>query len=244
MKKIPLIFLFTLMISFPNSAQENKFFDAPFGGGGGYLAGWYIPNVDPINTQLKSFGVPELSTSGLYSSGGGGFIYIGFVKFLRIGGMGFGGTVTRKAEVNGFNREADYSIGGGGLTIEYTLPFVRNFGISAGAVIGRGSLDIKLYNNNGTFDWGGLWNEISAQTPSTHDFSRTISNTYWIFTPTLNVDIPLYRFVVFRVGTGYQITFANNWAVDNDISISNVPSDLNGNSFFIQTGVYIGFFSF
>jgi hypothetical protein len=56
--------------------QQKKYFDAPFGGGVGYVPGWYIPNLDPVNVELKSIGMPELSTSGFYSSGGAGFIYL------------------------------------------------------------------------------------------------------------------------------------------------------------------------
>jgi hypothetical protein len=43
---------------------------------------------------------------------------------------------------------------------------------------------------------------------------------------------------------GYQITFADDWTADNDQPVANVPSDLNSNSFFIQSGIFIGFFSF
>ncbi len=244
MKKILLLFIIILFFNSNSFSQNNKFFDAPFGGGGGYEPGWIIPDVSPINNQLKSFGVDDLSTSGLFTSGGGGFVYIGFVKYLRIGGMGFGGSISRTATVNGTKREAIYSVGGGGMTVEYTLPFIKNVGVSVGAVIGGGGMKLELYNNNGQFNWGDVWNEISSNSASSQNISRTISNTYWMFSPTINVDIPLYRFVVFRIGGGYQLTFANNWTIDNDQELSNVPSDLNANGFFIQSGIFLGFFSF
>jgi len=47
-----------------------------------------------------------------------------------------------------------------------------------------------------------------------------------------------------RLGVGYQIAFADEWTADNNQPVSNVPSDLNSNSFFIQSGIFIGFFSF
>ena len=40
------------VITFPQ--QQKKYFDAPFGGGVGYVPGWYIPNLDPVNVELKS----------------------------------------------------------------------------------------------------------------------------------------------------------------------------------------------
>ena len=138
------------------------------------------------------------------------------------------------------NREVDYSLGGGGVTIEYTLPFVKNFGISLGAVIGGGSMQIEIYQNNGAFTWDGVWGNLSNSSLNTH---RTIKNSFWFFTPTVNIDIPFLRFMIFRIGGGYQTTFANSWSIDNDQGLSNVPSGLNGNCFYIQTGIFAGFFS-
>ena len=39
------------------------------------MPAWYIPNLEPVNNELKTIGLSDLSTSGFYSSGGGGFIY-------------------------------------------------------------------------------------------------------------------------------------------------------------------------
>jgi hypothetical protein len=224
--------------------QAGQFFDAPFGGGIGYVPAWYIPNVSPINTELNKIGMPELSSSGFYSSGIAGFLYLGFVKDLRIGGMGFGGSLSTSQTVDNVNREVVYSLSGGGVTIEYTLPFIKNVGVSVGAVIGAGSLELDLYRNSGNFSWGGMWEELNEPNQTLDNYYGKLRNHYWMFTPTVNVDYPVYRFVVLRLGVGYQLAFANEWTADNDQSVSNIPSDLNSNSFFIQSGIFIGFFSF
>jgi len=224
------------------NSQSKQYFDSPFGGGGGYLAGWYVPNVDPINVQLKSLGLPELSTSGFYTSGGGGFIYIGLIKNLRLGGMGYSGSMSESSVSNGVDRESMYSLGGGGLTIEYTLPFVKNFGVSVGAIVGGGNLTVDLFRNSGSTNWDDVWQNL--EDGNSANSYKKINKTFWTFTPTINVDIPLYRFVLLRIGAGYQIAAGGEWKVNNDQSITSVPSDLNGNSFFIHTGIYFGFFSF
>jgi len=54
---LAIVINFTAII-FPQ--QQKKYFDAPFGGGIGYVPAWYIPNFDPINVELKSIGMPEL----------------------------------------------------------------------------------------------------------------------------------------------------------------------------------------
>ena len=223
-------------------SQQGTYFDAPFGGGIGYVPSWYIPDLAPINAELQLSGMPELSTSGFYSSGIGGFIYIGFVKYLRVGGMGYSGSISEIQQENMVNREVVYSLGGGGLTVEYTLPFVKDLGISVGAVIGGGNLEIELYRNTGSFNWQGLWEEFNN--PTADNSHSTITNSFWMFSPTINIDFPLYRFVIIRIGGGYQFTFNDDWTADNNQALSDVPSDLNSNAFFIQSGIFIGFFSF
>lgn len=225
-------------------SQDKRYFDTPFGGGGGYTPGWFFPNLDPLNKELDNIGIPELSRSGFYSSGGAGFIYLGFVDFLRIGGLGFGGSTSEisSKDANGFTKEARYNLSGGGFTIEYSLPFIRNVAVSPGILFGAGSIRIDVYNNNDNFSWGDVWYEAANAT--TGNINHSLGNSFFIFAPTLNVDIPLYRFVSFRIGGGYQITFGGKWEADNDKEITDIPSDLNGNSFFLQSGIFIGFFSY
>lgn len=237
-----LLFALLITLSISASGQSGKFFDAPFGGGGGYVPAWYIPKVDEINNQLKALGIPEFSTSGLYASGGAGFIYIGFVKHLRLGGMGYGGSMSKSTSQDGVSKEAIYSIGGGGLTVEYTLPFIKNVGLSIGAQLGAGSMTVEMFNNTGSQDWGSIWSGLESGNAQ-NDYKK-LTNSYWMFSPTLNFELPVYRFVVFRLGVGYQLTFGDDWTYDNDQPLNNVPSGLNANSFFIQSGLFIGFFSF
>jgi hypothetical protein len=241
MKKILIIFA-VFIFAASLIAQEKKYFDSPFGGGGGYVPGWFFANLDPINSQLQQINMPELTTNGFYTSGGAGFIYLGTIPGLRVGGMGFGGAASESGTFNGLNREAVFSVSGGALSIEYTLPFLKDIGISIGGLIGAGSLEIDLYSNSGSFNWDGIWTEITSG--QTQNFNRTLNNSYYFFSPTLNVDVPVYRFLNVRLGVGYQITFGDSWTIENDRDLSNVPSDINGNGLFIQSGIFIGFFSF
>lgn len=232
------IALLTLIISTNSFSQTVKYFDAPFGGGGGFIPAWYVPNVDPLNIKLQEIGIPALSKNGLFTTGGAGFIYIGFVKNLRVGGMGFGGSMSESISTLGTEYEATYSIGGGGFTVEYTLPFIKNIGVSLGAILGGGSIIIETFQNTSGFSWDNLNNQSS-----TNSFTR-LTNNYWLISPTLNIEIPLYRFIALRIGAGYQFTLGNNWKANNNQTITGVPDDLNGNAFFIQTGIFAGFFSF
>lgn len=228
------IFLLTVI----SSAQSQKFFDAPFGGGGGFTPAFYFTNFDAINSQLAAGSFPEFSQKGIFTTGGGGYIYIGFIKYLRIGGMGFGGMVSNNFSDASNNYQIDYSVGGGGLTIEYTLPFIKDFGVSIGAIIGRSSLTLEVFQNQSSYSW----DDILA--PASQNNLLRLSRSSWMLSPTLNIDYPIYRFVSLRIGTGYHFTFSGDWKANNDQSISGIPGNLNSKSFFIQIGIFGGFFSF
>lgn len=245
MKKIYQILITSLFITTALLGQESKYFDAPFGGGGGFTPGFYFPNTSPLNNILPS-DFPKLTNNTIFTTGGAGFFYIGLIKFVRIGGGGFGGTTSEMVQStsDNFRREVDYSIGGGGLTLEYTIPFVRDFGISVGAMIGGGSISAEIYRNKGGFSWNDLTGEFSSTSSPTDNISRRISGTYWLISPILNIDIPIYRFVSLRVGGGYQLSLGESWTIENGQDLADVPSDFNGNNFFIQTGIFLGFFAF
>jgi len=245
MKKIYLILVTCIFITTTLLAQESKYFDAPFGGGGGFTPGFIFPNMEPLNNVLPA-DFPKLSNKAVFTTGGAGFFYIGLIKFLRIGGGGFGGSTSEMVQSpsDNFRREVDYSIGGGGLTIEYTIPFIRDFGISVGAMIGGGSIQAEIYKNKGSFSWNDLTGEFGSAGSQSDDISRKISGSYWLISPLLNIDIPIYRFVSIRVGGGYQMTLGESWTIENNQDFADVPTEFNGNSFFIQTGIFLGFFAF
>jgi hypothetical protein len=227
-------------------SQTKQFFDSPFGGGGGYTPSWVFPNFDEINKKISNIDIPAFSSSGFYSSGGAGFIYPGFIPNLRVGGMGFGGSTSESVLKSGFTYEAEYSIGGGGLTIEYTLPLIKDFGVSLGAIIGAGSLEIELNKNPGSFNWNEIWSDLLDEPlpPSLDSKHYELQNDYWFFSPTINIEFPVYRFIAIRIGGGYQLTFGDEWTANNDKELLNVPDKLNGNGFFIQSGIFLGFFAY
>jgi hypothetical protein len=244
MKKILIIF-FLLILSinvFPQSRQRVGLI-SKFGIAGGFTPIWVTPNFDPINTKLKSFGTSKLPEEGMLATGGSGYAYVMFINNLRIGGMGYSGTVSRDAVVNGYKREMIYSMGGGGVTIEYTLPTIKGLGLSFGAILGAGSFDIKLHQNQGDVGWDEIWNKISSG-DDPNNINTKLTNSYYMFIPTVNLDVPITRFLALRIGGGYQFTFAGDWEIDNGRDLNGVPSDLNGDSFFIQSGIFLGFFAF
>jgi hypothetical protein len=236
--------MFLVIISSFYYAQEEMGWDAKFAIGGGFSPGWIIPDFKVVNNQLADFGVDKFSSAGFFSTGGVGYVSIGVVKNLRVGGIGFGGSITHKGTKDGFRKEAKYSTTLGGLTIEYSFPFIKDIAVSVGTIIGIGGTSLELYQNSGSFDWNDIWKEVTNPSEKTQNISRTISNTFFSLAPTLNVDIPFYRFFAFRIGGGYLFDLSKNWKADNGQTINNIPSDLNSNALFIQAGIFVGYFNY
>jgi len=241
MKNIFLIIIFTSIISF-GQLESQVGWIAKFGGAIGFSPVILFPNFDEVNIKLKSLGMNEL-TGPLYAPGGGGYVYVMIIDNLRLGGNSFGGSRSVLKKNDNTENEVIYSIGGGAFTIEYTMPFIKNMALSAGIMLGGGGLDISIYQNSSTFDWGNIWSEVKTN-KKINNKSILIKNSFYLVSPTINVDIPINRFIALRGGLGYQFTFGNSWKVGNGKEIKNVPSKLNGNSFFIQTGIYVGLFAF
>ena len=214
-----------------------------FGLAGGLTASWMFPNYEDINNQLPAFGINEKFEGALFVLGGSGYVYLMIVDNVRVGGMGYGGSSSISTYVDGYNREVRYGLGGGAFTIEYTFPFIKRIAVSLGGMIGGGKLTIDQYQNNGDFSWQETWNEFN-ETEGTNNISRNMKSNYFTLTPTLNIDVPLTRFLALHVGTGYQFTMNECWTIENDKTLNNVPSSLNGDMFFIQTGIYLGFFAY
>lgn len=237
------LILISLHISFAQEGEDVGWV-ARFGAAGGFSPTLVFPNIDAVNLQIKNMGLENLSSKGMIVYGGGGYAYIMLVDNLRIGGMGLSGTQSSKGTIDGFNKEVKYNYGLGGFTVEYTLPFIKNIAVSVGAIIGVGSSSIEIFQNQNNFTWGGIWNDVSDKNKTTQNINRKITNTFLTITPTLNVDIPLSRFIAFRIGGGYITSLTSSWKADNEQDIGNIPSDLSSSSFFIQTGIYFGLIAF
>ncbi len=235
MKKL---FLFFITITTLISPQSHTYFDAPFGGGGGFFPGMQFVNLDDLNSQLSSLSLPKFSDENVLITGGGGYIYIGFIPNLRVGGLGYGGTKSISHSLNNVNYQVDYGVGVGGFTVEYTLPFIKNVALSLGAIIGGGEISVEYYENRENFSW------TSILTSSQKNNYTKIKNDFYLFTPTINLDIPIYRFLALRFGGGYQVAIGGKWEANNNQTLFNAPDSFNGNSFFIHTGIYFGFFAF
>lgn len=134
MKKSIVFLVFLFSFNFINAQSASQVaWVSKFAVAGGVNSLYLFPDMSEINKQIADFKVGEFSTNGIFTFGGSGFAYIKIVDDLRIGGIGFSGSTSNEKVVDGYNREAKYSLGGGALTIEYSLPQIRKIAVSVGA---------------------------------------------------------------------------------------------------------------
>ena len=241
MTKYIIISLFYITSVFAQSESQIGWI-AKFGGAVGISPTILFPNFDGINPKLNELGMSDFN-GPLVGWGGGGYAYVMIIDNLRLGGYGFNGEQTETSELDLYNNEVKYSIGGGAITVEYTFPFVKNMALSAGFILGSGSLDIDIFQSNGELEWNSIWDVAKNQTPSEYK-EYSMKNSFYFLSPTINLDFPITRFLALRGGLGYQFTFGDNWEVGNEVKLNNVPSAINADGFFIQTGLFIGLFAF
>jgi len=243
MKKYILILMVIFITNNIKAQDEEVGWTSRFGIAAGFSPAYVFPNLDNINSQVKKMGISQLSNSGFVVWGGGGYAYIMMIENFRIGAIGLSGSTSSSGKVNNLEKEVVYDFGLGGITFEYTLPFVQKVAVSVGAIAGYGSSTIEIYQSSSKFTWDNIWKKVNDGV-ATNDVSDKLTQTYFLFSPTINCDIPITRFISFRIGAGYNLTFGKDWKVNNDRDISGVPNDINSNMFFIQTGIYFGFFAY
>lgn len=243
MKKYLTVFVFLLTnVIFSQEADEVGWI-SKFGAAGGVNPVFIFPNIKPLNDILPVNGFEKLSEKGMFGVGGSGYVYVMFIENLRIGGIGSGASQSVKSKSGPFIYEAEYSQSFGGVTIEYTIPSIKKVALSFGGIIGAGSIEVNLYKNSSDFSWDNLFGEFKGNSLTSNIYHKLTLN-YFTFSPTLNLDVPINRFIAFRGGVGYTFSFGGSWKADNDKKIIRVPNELNGNSLFFQTGIYFGFFAF
>ena len=134
----------SIRLSGPEEKKEKKEKDenkAPsaWGGGGGPMLMYLTLDLSAFDPMTKDRGIDNFD-NGLYLIGGkGGLIYQDF----RFGGFGFGNSWEKSHPVAGKFANAEMSLGGGGLYLEFNHPFTSNLGAGIGAMLGAGSMNLS-----------------------------------------------------------------------------------------------------
>jgi hypothetical protein len=212
---------------------------------GGFTPGWLFVDVKPINSFLAAGKGAPLKEDGVFMTGGAGAAYIMLLPNVRVGGIGMTGSIkSTSIDINAIRRDAEMRVGFGGITVEYVLPVTERFDIAFGGMLGWGGIDLTLrQSNGGSNTWTGeqqlfgLWN---AGTPG--NLTRTLSGSFFIWSPTVHVEYSLLGWLGVRLGASYVGMVFPSWRVDGNYDLLGVPSDVSGRGFMVQAGLFVGTF--
>ncbi len=269
---IALIAIFVVNISFLYAQDDNldsldfeyqeadEFEEANttyFTFGGGFVLNMLKLNFDDLNKHLldnKFINSNDKLDGYLYQLGGQGFISIGVIPNIRLGFLSVGGSKTpwEKGKLDTttspiVTKYLDYHTSFTGLTIDYAILPIKNFRfvVLPGVAIGRGSIKIETYRSEGEIDW----NDYKFENRN-NDYYSSLESGFWYFTPNVNFEYSPTDFSLFRLSIGYSlsmmgdISINNDWKMNNQTEIINMPSGINSNGLNIQFGIFLGLFNF
>ncbi len=237
-------FFAVLLVFCGFSFNSNAQLLPSFAFAGGVTAGWHFNPVKNLNTELKNAGFPEFSESGFFTTGGGGFIDLPIkTNFLRIGGFGNGFTSKLSKQVNdSLKKDANYSLGQGGLSIEYVMVLGKVIDISIGSQFSTGTLKLELYKyGNDLGSYSNAFNEFQSN-GSSNNISRTYKSRFYTVQPQVGIGIMLRKFMYLKIDCGYQLGAQNTWRVDNDVEVNNFPSGIEAKGLVLNVGLNFGLF--
>lgn len=230
----------------PEPVPPKRASAVKLGGGIGVTPSWLFLDLDPINRVLAAANAATFSDGSLYMSGIQGYAYILVVPNLRVGGLGAGGSMESSSLEIASNtrRDVKLSVSMGGVTIDYVIPVVPRVDITVGTMLGGGSMKLRMTRDNGTGKiWGDLWGELGGSAPAS-EYSRTLEGSFFLYQPSVTVEVALTRWLGLRVGGSYLGAAGNSWTLDDKYDIYGVPDEIRPKGFVLTTGLYLGTFIF
>lgn len=212
------------------------------GGGGGVIPTWHFLNTKDLNQALASKGFPVLDEGGMFLFGGQGYAYIMIIPNLRVGGLGYGGSMeaTLYPETRGYvdpYRSSTLSLSAGGVLLEYVIPFGR-FHIALGGMVGGGSYTLTMTQASVLpKSWDGLFpSSPNAETDTRHE----LRSSFLTWQPSLTLEYEVHPFIVLGVTGGY-FGGSGEWELDETFPVSGMP-DFAFESPFLRLGLTFGLF--
>jgi len=243
---ITMFFLFVFVASLASSQEEppippKRSNLAKVGVFGGFTPGWLFLDVQPINEFLEAAKGAPLNDTGVPLFGGAGAAYIMVLPNFRVGGMGMSGsTKSTSLDALGVRRDAQLSVGFGGVTLEYVFPIVERLDVAVGTMLGGGGIDLVLrQDQGGASTWSQQWN-FFASNGSVTNMTRKLSGSFFVWVPSVNVEYALLGWVGVRIGASYVGMSAPSWEVDSKYELLGVPSKVSGKGFMINAGLFVG----
>lgn len=254
MKKLMLV-LVALLLAVPELPAQDDMIppippkrsrSAKVGLFGGFTPGWLFADMKPINAELRQAGGAALREGGIPMYGGGGAAYIMFVPNLRVGGLGMSGSIgSTSLDPAGVRRDADVTVGFGGVTIEYVIPVVDRLDFAVGTMLGTGGIDITLNQDaGGAKTWGNEWGAFGSGNYQNGgqitSVRRSLESSFFVWVPSVSVEYAVTGWFGVRLGGSYVGMSAPSWSLDGEHDLLGVPSSISGKGFMLNAGLFVG----
>lgn len=189
----------------PRWRYKHGFFK---GGAGGFEIMYLNLDLPELNQKLREIGLPSLDNY-MILTGGGGWGFLG--KGIRVGGYGFGGTVSKNGKPYQVQKEVTLSIGLGGFLMEKVFHPLNNTELYFGLNAGGGGMDIQIVQWTGPKSWDELWSEFGIDSLDTRhtnlDYDIKLSRGFGYLMPTIG-----FRYNIFRwFAVGFNINYLYCW---------------------------------
>ncbi|MCS6808142.1 MAG: hypothetical protein RML40_05870 [Bacteroidota bacterium] len=219
-------------------AEETK--PAYFAISGGFTATWLFTRLDDINTLTSSALGGAVYSSPLVLLGGEAFAAIGIIPNVRVGIMSIGGTNVLRNSASGMQleRQAEYSISITGACFDYAWTPLKGFSIIPGIRAGGGFINYEISQSLGATQSYPIFPIISAS----NAMRRMRANMLFVM-PNLNLEYAFTLVSMVRVNVGYNLSFVQDWRVDNLATLSNVSPAINATGLTAQVGLFVGLFN-
>ncbi len=255
MKKI-LLLLF-LAAGFANVyAQDERLDELPFkeeetieekvpyfGLGGGFTGTYLLLNNDELNKYALENGFAELGKPFL--TGGQGFTGIPWIKNMRIGLTGFGGSqsksIIKKDTANNIDvaKKIEQQISNIGLSLGYGIVVTKSLAIIPEVTFSSASHRI-IFSQTTVRDF----DFVNDKPNSISSIVNSLNNSFIAITPAVNIEWAATNFLMLRASAGYNYQVTNSWKWNGEQTLNNVPSALNTNGVFAQFGFFLGLFNY
>ncbi|MBN1633838.1 MAG: hypothetical protein JW917_06710 [Ignavibacteria bacterium] len=236
------IFLLAGLIFFVSTDFSLAQGSGMFSISGGPILGWHVPQINDLNDELIKIGFPEISSSGQFVVGGGGYIDVPVIKGLRIGGMGLGFSADNTIEALNIVKAVSLKYRMGGVSFEYVKRISKKFDYSIGSIFGIGSLGFSISKYPKEFQNWNLVNFGIDTVGNNNVVNKDYSKTLYIFQPQLGLGYQLTNFLYFKLNAGYVFTLSKNWKLDEILEVNNVPSGIKADGFSVSLGINVGLF--
>ena len=210
---------------------------------GGMTFDWLMVNEDYLN----SFGTSSELSGPIQMIGGQGVTGIPWVKNMRIGVFGYGGSIESNiGEYPGLNESGDVVNVGiqrnltasmFGFSLHYGYVPFEHFAILGGVNAGWGDITHEQFIGNSMSD------EMIVS-PSGFGMNRYEKNFFFAM-PNIQIEYALANFIILRADASYNLTFAQDekWTF-NTLGTSTQNPDLDLSGLKVGFGVMIGLVNF